>query len=184
MAHRRFFHFFRRRYLRPGAFAIGSCAVRLLGAQAPAQVPPSPPAVNDYSRPSLALAQPGVGGSVPIDRPILVFRFGPGVATDVIDARSFAISIDGQDRSALFQVAPTEAWGPMAAPATDQQGALAAGPHQVAARICSVRGLCTEVVAVVNATAPATATAQQATPDRKRSFIDLILAAARKLLVP
>ena len=162
--------------------SVIASTARAGGAQQPATPPPA--AATEYSKPTLALVQPAPGASVPIDRPILVFRFGPGVPTDVIDARSFSVAIDGQDRSALFQVAPGEAWGPMSAPAADQQPALTVGPHQVAARICSVRGLCTEVVAVVNATAPATAAAQQTTPDRKRSVIDLILAAARKLLIP
>lgn len=160
--------------------AIASIS-RVGNTQQPAPAPLA--TVTEYSKPTLALVQPAPGASVPIDRPILMFRFGPGVPTDLIDARSFSVAVDGHDRSALFQVAPSEAWGPMAALTASQQPALPAGPHQVAARICSVRGLCSEVIAVVNAAPPATA-ATQPTPDRKSSVIDLILAAARKLLVP
>lgn len=171
---------------RPLAAVVTLSAIASISREAGAQQPATPPpaAATEYGKPTLALVQPAPGASVPIDRPILVFRFGPGVPTDLIDARSFSVSVDGQDRSALFQVATTEAWGSMASPPLDSQTPLGVGSHQVAARICSVRGLCTEVVALVNATAPAAIAAPAATSDRKRSVIDLILTAARKILVP
>src|SRR3712207_547682 len=58
------------------------------------QVPPS----GAYRTPSLALVQPASGGTVPQDKPVVVFRLMQGDASDPIDARSFVVTVDGQDR--------------------------------------------------------------------------------------
>ena len=109
-----------------------------------AQQPAPPPAPSSqepaarYRSPSISLVQPGVGSnaSVPLDRPVVVFRFVQGEPTDPVDARTFAVAVDSQDRTSLFQVTSGEAWGPLA----DHTQPLVLGPHQVSARICSTRG--------------------------------------------
>jgi hypothetical protein len=128
--------------------------------------------------------QPASGGSVPQDRPVVVWRFAAGDSADPIDARSFAVSVDGIDRSTLFQAARDAAWGPLAPEPNEQQRTIALGAHQLAARVCSVRGACSEVTATVTVVASATAPADKEASDRKRTLIDLLLAALRRLLNP
>lgn len=159
------------------ALVISSAPTAAL-AQQPVQGPP-PLAV--YHPPSLALIQPVGGGSVPQDRPVIMFRFAAGDSTDPIEARSFAIAVDGTDRTTLFQLARDEVWGPLV-PAEDTPF-LTPGAHVFSARICSIRGACGEVSgSVLVATAPALQ--GKASADRKRTFIDLLLGAAKKLLSP
>jgi hypothetical protein len=67
----------------------------------PAPAPSSSPAPA-YRPPALALVQPAAGGSVPQDRPVVVFRFAAGEPNDLIDVRSFAVAVDGHDRTQLF----------------------------------------------------------------------------------
>jgi hypothetical protein len=118
----------------------------------PAPAPPSP-----YHAPAMILAQPSDGGALPADKPVAVFRFTTGEATDPVDALSFTVTVDGVDRTALFElttsvingVASGEAWGPIDDPSTS-----ASGPHDVRARICSMRGACTTVHASVSVTTP------------------------------
>jgi hypothetical protein len=145
-----------------------------------AQQPTSPAAPGGYRPPTIALAQPVAGAAVPQDHAVVIFRFTQGEADDPIDARSFTVGVDGKDRSSSFQVAPDRAWGPLG----DGSGAIAPGAHQLSARICSTRGICGAVDSpvLVNAlgASPTTAVAE----DRKRSFIDLLLIAVRKLIAP
>jgi hypothetical protein len=154
------------------------------------------------------LVQPAGGGTVPQDKPVVVFRFAQGEAGDPVDARSFVVTVDGQDRTALFQVsvASAEAWGPLApvaAPPAQPDFALAlpAGAHEVTARVCSVRGVCAMASAVVvavpqSAASPgslpaigvtqvstANATKAASSPGRKARVLRRVLDAAR-LLVP
>jgi hypothetical protein len=150
---------------------------RSIGAQQPV-----PPPLPGYRPPELALVQPASDGSVPLDRPVIVFRFAPGDSTDPIDVRSLAIAVDGKDRVSSFQVARDMAWGPLAPP--EELQSLLAGAHSVVARICSIRGACNELRATVTVAAPATPAKESAVVDRKRTLIDLLLAAARKLLNP
>lgn len=166
--------------------ALVLCALAVPALQAQQAGPPSQaPAASQlpaYRPPAFALVQPPAGGSVPQDRPVVVFRFAPGEPNDPIDTRSFVVSVDGEDRTSLFQIAPGEAWGPLAS--SPIGAAIAVGAHHLAARVCSARGTCSEVTAVVTvAVSPA---ALEAPPpgDRRRSFIDVLLAAARKLLNP
>lgn len=137
-----------------------------------------------YRPPALALVQPPAGGSVPQDRPIVVFRFAPGESGDPIDARSFSVTVNTENRSALFQVAASEAWGPLAPAVPGHAPAIAPGAHRVAARICSVRGACAEVIAMVTVVASPSSIPEKASVDRKRTLIDLLLLAARKLINP
>lgn len=165
MSHRRFSHPFRRaplttRGVRPRAAVAILTTLASPTALAAQQPPPTP-----YRSPTIALVHPAHTGTVPRDRPVIVFRFAPGESDDPIDARSFAVTVDGVDRSARFQVASHEAWGSMAgAPETD--ATLDTGPHAVAARICSVRGSCATTAATVIVDAGATAKSD-APPDKK-----------------
>jgi hypothetical protein len=136
-----------------------------------------------YRPPALAIVQPPSGGTLPQDRPIVVFRFASGDSSDPVDARSFAVSVDGKDASARFQIARDEAWGSLASE-PNEPASIALGAHQIAARICSIRGACTEVSATATVVVSATSPPKESTPaDRKRTLIDLLLAAA-KLLSP
>jgi hypothetical protein len=140
----------------------------------------APAAPSAYRPPALALVQPAAGGSIPQDRPVVVFRFAPGEAADPIDAGSFAVIVDGQSRNALFQVTAGEAWGPIFP--TKSGAESVAGSHQVTARICSTRGACSETSATVVVVGSSAATENAA--GRKRSLVDVLLSVARKLLVP
>jgi hypothetical protein len=175
--------------VRAGGLAVAVIAFGTQTASAfrlAAQQPPAAPqaAVTPYRSPIIAVVQPPVGSSVTADKPIVVLRFAPGEPDDPLDAASFAIAVDGVDRTALFQVAATEAWGPLALAVSGEQPPIPSGARQVAARICSVRGACGAVTAVVTVTASAVAAPQKPPADRKRSFIDLVLSVARKLLAP
>lgn len=139
------------------------------------------PQLPSYHPPVLALAQPGNGGSVPQDRPVIVFRFAPGDSSDPVDARSFTITVDGKDRSAGFQAAHDMVWGALAPP--DEALGLSPGAHSITARICSIRGSCGEVSATVTVVASA-AEASGPAMSRKRTILDVLLAALRKLLAP
>ena len=162
------------------AAALARAAVAPLGAQQPplAQAP-----VAAYRPPVIALVQPPPGGSVPSDKPVVVFRFAPSDSSDPIDARSFAVTVDGEDRTALFQVTATEAWGSLLPAPIEGSGAAPTGLHQVAARICSIRGACAEVSERVTLVA-SEAAAAEAPIDRKRGLLDLLLLALRKLIEP
>jgi|SRR5690349_4066294 len=160
------------------ALALGFSGAQRLSAQQPLSAAPSPP--NQYRPPALTLVQPENGASIPQDRPIIVYRFLPGDSTDLVDVRSFVVSVDGKDRARLFQSARDMVWGPLAPP--DESSSLAVGTHAVSARICSIRGACVEVSGSITVAAPSTVT--ETPPNRKRSLIDLVLAAVKKLLAP
>ncbi|HKS91029.1 MAG TPA: hypothetical protein VJQ83_03800 [Tepidiformaceae bacterium] len=148
----------------------------------PAQQPAPATVLPSYRPPVLALVQPAADGSVPQDRPVVVFRFAPGDSTDPVDARSFAITVDGKDRSAGFQAARDMVWGPLAPP--DEGTALGAGAHTLVARICSIRGSCGEVSASVTIAAAAPTAADAPSPNRKHTVLDLLLVVLKKLLMP
>lgn len=161
--------------------ALAAPPIAPLGAQEP---PTTPQPVAPYRAPVIALVQPPPGGSIPRDKPFLVFRFAPGEPGDPIDVRSFAITVDGLDRTASFQVTATDAWGTLREP---ELGALsresAPATHAVAARICSARGACASVMASVPvAASPAVAASEPVTA--REGWLDLLLRAARRLLIP
>lgn len=171
-------------------FALTAARAAPGEAQQPAPAPTgqtSPPVAGSqlpmYRSPVLALVQPAVGVSVPEDRPIVVFRFAPGEADDPIDARSFAVSVDGDDRTPLFQATATEAWGTLAALG---HSTIPAGAHQIVARICSSRGACAEASAVVTVVAPGVASDAIRKDDRrtKGRLIQAVLSALKELLNP
>jgi hypothetical protein len=73
-------------------------------------------------------------------------------------------------------------WGALAPP--DDAAALGAGAHTIVARICSIRGSCGDVSASVTITAAAAPDPNAPAPNRKRTLLDLVLAALKKLLAP
>ena len=157
-----------------------------------------PAVIAAYRAPALALVQPSASGgalTVPQDKPVVVFRFAQGEADDPVDAATFRVSVDGRDRTALFQIAAGQAWGPLGEPSSGASSGtsalVSAGAHQVAARVCSSRGACGDVAVTVTAVASpaATATAEHdaakaGEKSRRGRVLDLVLQAARKLLVP
>jgi hypothetical protein len=136
--------------------------------------------LSPYQAPVIALAQPLNGGSVPQDRPVVVFRFSAGEATDPIDSRSFAVSVDGKDHTPLFQMTATEAWGPLNA--ADQH--IGIGRHEVVARICSARGACSTTTALitVGAAGPGNGSGEGNKQGKKMQMLDALLGALRTLL--
>ena len=176
------------------AFAAGIVCAYPLEAQQPAapqqpQLPATTSAVlAPYRAPVLALVQPATG-TVTQDKPVVVFRFAQGEPADPIDLASFAVSVDGEDRTGLFQVATGaaggDAWGPLDPPGDDD---LTVGAHQVVARICSTRGACASAASAVIVMPPLVAPADVAAPDekrsRKRKVLDAMIGVGRKLLTP
>lgn len=155
-------------------------------------------ATTPYRPPTIALVQPSGAATVPSDRPAVVFRFAPGEPNDPIDLASFAVTVDGRDRTRSFQVTSGEAWGSLSGdPIAGSDSALALGTHQVSARICSARGACGVLVTslavipsgVVSQTSNpaaegAAADSSSSASSRRRRVIDAILAALTKLLSP
>jgi len=124
-------------------------AAKVAAQQVPAAAAPAV-SLMPYRAPSIALVQPGPGATVPLDRPVIVLRFAQGEASDPLDLATMRVTVDGRDRTRLFQVTPAEAWGPLAA----QGEFLAQGEHTVAARICSSRGACASLVTALAVVAP------------------------------
>lgn len=157
-------------------------------AQTTALALPAPAAYSAaYRAPTLTQVLPPSGcPTVPQDRPVAVFRFVQGETSDPVDAASFRVAVDGQDRTRGFQVtvagASGEAWGPLATVT-----ALGVGAHQVTARVCSTRGACGSVATTVSVTpAPPGEGANVPAPRDSRwdRVLDVVLHALRKLLAP
>ena len=183
MRHRRFTHFFRRTASARRALAAAmACGLpRLLHAQAiPSAALPALPA---YTAPRIALARPESGGSIYQDRPTILFRFASGDSSDILDLGSFAVTVDGVERTRVFQLSATEAWGPIATP----DSALAVGDHLVSARICSMRSACAAVRATVIVLPPFAAPARTEalvpkSGSRFKRALGVALDAARRVL--
>lgn len=150
------------------------------GQQTPAALPP-------YRLPVLSVAQPAEGVVLPDDKPVAVFRFASAEPLDPIDALSFSVTVDGIDRTALFTLTNGEAWGRLA-PADEL---LAAGQHEVRARVCSARGACATAKATVTVVAResllqgavvAADRSGAAKSQRRRRILDAVLQAARVLI--
>lgn len=161
----------------------------------PSQPPSAPPttaagALGAYRAPTIALVQPALGAGVPQDRPVVVFRFSQGEAHDPVDLASFSVVVDGELRTPLFQLSGGagggEAWGPLVQPGDARL--LAAGAHQVTARVCSSRGACGSTQAQINVLAPAAADTAKppGAAQQKRGLgarlANLLLSAAERLL--
>lgn len=169
----------------------------------PAQQPPSSagsdPALARYRLPTIVLVQPAGAATVQRDRPVIVFRFAAGEPNDPIDLASFAVTVDGRDRTQFFQVTGVEAWGSLASDAGGQRdSSLALGTHQVSARICSARGACGVIVSSLTivpsqlesqsphsaAEGAAADSSANSASSRRRRVIEAVLAALQKLLRP
>ena len=176
------------------AFAAGGACAYPLRAQTPVPAAPPPntatttqPALAAYHPPVIALVQPPNGGTVSQDRAALVFRFAQGEPDDPLDVTSFAVSVDGEDRTKEFQLAVSaaghQAWGTLGG--ADDSGQPSVGTHQVTARICSSRGACAvaqgSVVVLPALVAPAPDEAGKAT-SRKRKFLGALLDLGKKVL--
>jgi hypothetical protein len=155
-------------------------------------------AVSPYRLPAIVLVQPSSAATLPQDRPVAVFRFAPGEPNDPIDLASFAVTVDGHDRSRSFQVTAVEAWGSLTGGAVaSSDSSLTLGMHQISARICSARGACGVLVTSLTI-APSQLESQHPNPaaegsaadsstsssSRRRRVMDAIVAALRKLLSP
>ena len=172
--------------------AMGFLHVSRAAAQSPSTGTPPPttvpPALALYRTPVIALVQPAAGGTVPQDKPVVVFRFAQGEANDAIDAKSFFVTIDGVEVTPAFQIAGGDAWGSLAGTAGARPvGSLTVGVHEVTARICSERGACGTATAAVTILAlpqiSAAGPSTHATSKRGR-IVDLIIRASKKLLLP
>lgn len=150
----------------------------------------SPPAIplpaEPYRAPTIVLVQPSGASALPQDKPVVVFRLGTGEPGDPLDLTSFRVAVDGSDRTALFQVTASEAWGPLATPADPGEASeLTPGTHQLTARICSIRGACSAVASAVTVLPAIEAEApMRPSSTRRKQLIELLIEAARKLLVP
>ncbi len=166
------------------AVVLALKAAALANAQQPVAQPP--PQIAAYRPPIIALVQPVSGGTVPQDRPVIVLRFSSGEPGDALDVSSFRVVVDGNDRTGRFQVNATEAWGAISEIEQDQtneSSTIALGAHQIAARICSSRGACSELSGVVIVTAPVTSAGEPARKvSRKERVVDALMTAVRRLL--
>ena len=95
--------------------------------------------------PSIVFAYPASGGTLPADKPLIVFRFAAGEANDPIDPSAFRATVDGIDHTSRFRVTPTESWGQLADSAA--AASLTRSSHLMGARVCSTRGACGSVSA-------------------------------------
>jgi hypothetical protein len=170
--------------------ALTASAVRAVPLCAQAPTGDSSPVTLPYRAPQLALAEPVGGAGLPQDNPSVVFRFAQGETDDPLDLATFEVAIDGAGRTTQFRVDSTTAWGSLDPPPTDPSAphdhALALGIHQLAARICSARAICTDTRATVTVIGPSTGTGDTTAPAKRRSalvaVIVLILSLIRKLI--
>lgn len=133
---------------------------------------------NSYGPPRLIVAYPTAGASVPSGRPTVMFRYASDEPSDPLDLRSLMILVDSVDRTAHFRATADAAWGPIIDGPAERIAA-----HRVQARICTVRGACAEVSAIVTVIASGVTT-DAMSKDRRGKLIDIVLEAARRLLKP
>jgi hypothetical protein len=107
--------------------------------------------------PVIALVQPPNGGTIPLDRPVLVFRFTAADPSEPLDLGSLRVLMDDQDVTNAFHITPNESWGTLPLPGSVVAPTVGAGLHTVRGRICSLRGACGTVAATVSVTAEQTA---------------------------
>ena len=130
------------------------------------------------SLPRLALVHPAPGVSIPGDNATVIFQYG-STHTDPLDFRSFTVAVDGVDRTSHFRVTANAAWGTIVG--GDVVGLRA---HDVRARICSIRGVCTSVNAIVPVVGSTDAAKRSLSKDRRGKIIDVVLEMTRRLLKP
>lgn len=159
-------------------------ALSLAGSTLSGQTPGQPASPPPYRAPLIALVQPAGDDALPHDKPIVMFRFSPGETADPVDVRSFAVVVDDKDRTPGFQVTATEAWGPVRdVEASGEVGDVTPSTHNLAVRICSVRGACAHITASVRVQASPAVVRPEPT-SRRDGLIDVLIRALRRLLPP
>lgn len=137
--------------------------------------------IPDYRAPSIVIAAPAQGSTLPDDKPVVVLRFMSNEPADPIDALTFSVTVDGKDKTALFQLTQGEAWGRIAEPSE----LLTAGSHDVGARICTAHGECgtakATVTVVSSSLLQAAAKTAAVKAKKKAKIFDAVLQAARVL---
>ncbi len=138
--------------------------------------------IPEYHTPLIIVAAPTQGSTLPDDKPVVVLRFMSNEPTDPIDALTFSVTMDGKDKTPLFQLTQGEAWGRIAEPSE----VLTAGSHDIAARICTAHGECgttkTTVTVVSSSSVAQVANGTAAVKAKKKAKIfDAVLQAARVL---
>jgi hypothetical protein len=129
--------------------------------------------------PTLMLVYPGPGVLLPHDNPTVMFRYLAGDSDDPLDLRRFTVYVDGVERTSHFRVTADVAWGLLV---SDSREGIR--EHTVRARICSVRGICSEVRAMVTVIGSSPAPNDGEALQRRRKLIDILLEAARRLMKP
>ena len=133
-----------------------------------------------HGAPTVVLAYPAPGVSVPGDNPSVVFRYVVGDASDPLDLRTFRVLVDGVDRTSHFRATAEAAWGTIVP--SPEAGIRA---HDVRARVCTIRGACAEVSAVVTViTARGDATDQRVRKARWVKLVDVTTEMLRRLMRP
>jgi len=150
------------------------------------QAPDTTSVSAPYRAPQLALASPLGGETLPQDKPSIVLRYARGEADDPLDLASLAVLVDGENRSAQFHADSTEAWGSIdpLTNGTSAGQALALGVHQLTSRICSTRGVCTDLkesVTIAPSVLTADSTQHKSNKSRLFSILALFLAFIERL---
>ena len=166
------------------ALVGGSCATPLCG-QSRADTQPDTIPADHYRAPSISLVQPRIGGTITQDRAAIGLRFVQGELDDALDLMSFAVSVDGADRSAAFQVTGDadghQAWGTLEGPLAGSRPDV--GAHEIVARVCSSRGACAVLRASVEVTPAIISLARGSeSAGRSRRILGALLEFARMLL--
>jgi hypothetical protein len=146
--------------------------------------------------PIISLVEPVNGGFVPQDRPIVVLHFASGDSADAVDARSFVLTLDGADQTALFRSTRQMAVGLFSPAGSTDSPMLALGDHRLRAHVCSIKGICSEIDTAFTivradsiAPSPLSAAADSSAEGTSsvsliRMLLQLVLALARKLIGP
>jgi hypothetical protein len=133
---------------------------------------------DSAAAPRLTIVYPLPGVSIPSENPAVVLRYSSGDVSDPLDLRSLVILVDGRDRTGHFRVTADAAWGRIV------DGATGINAHEVEARVCTVRGVCARLSAIVTVVAPVVAKPAAVDKERRGKVIDVFLEAARRLLRP
>jgi hypothetical protein len=137
--------------------------------------------------PVIALVQPPDGGTIPLDRPVLLFRFAAADPSEPLDLGSFRVFVDDKDVTKAFHITPNESWGTLETPGPAGASRVGPGLHTLRGRICSLRGACGTVAATVSVTAeqtaasPPNAAASAAGP---RGLLGALVKLTRKVIGP
>ena len=133
-----------------------------------------------YRPPTLVLAYPAPGVSVPGDNATVVFHYAVEDLSDPLDLRSFTVLVDGVDRTTHFRVTADAAWG-----AIMPSAEVGIRAYDVRARVCTIRGVCAELSTVVPViTAPRLAKGHGIHRNRWVKLVDVTLEMVRRLLRP